>query len=88
MKLHLGGHLSWYVPQKKSWVEIKLSEPTPLAEVLKTLGVPMEEIAVGAVNGAVVFSLDQVRVADSDRVELYPPVGGGATAFHRSDSKV
>ena len=81
MQLYLGGHLSWYAPQKKSWVEVKLSEPTPLVEILKTLGVPVDEIAIGAVNGAAIFSMDHVRVSDGDRVELYPPVGGGQSFF-------
>ena len=77
MKLHLGGHLSWYDPHKRAWVELKLSAPTTLGEVLKMLGVPMAEIAVGAVNGAAIFSFEDVRVVDGDRVELYPPIGGG-----------
>jgi len=84
MKLHLGGHLSWYDPQKRSWIEIKLSAPAMLGEVLKTLGVPVAEIAVGAVNGAAIFSFEDVRVRDEDRVELFPPVGGGSAmnSFH------
>jgi sulfur carrier protein ThiS len=80
MKLHLGGHLSWYVAPKRSWVEIPLSAPTTLGAVLKTLGVPTEEIAVGAVNGAAIFSFEELRVTDEDRVELFPPVGGGTPA--------
>jgi sulfur carrier protein ThiS len=51
-----------------------------LSDVLRTLGVPLEEIAVGAVNGSAIFSFDDVRVRDQDRVELYPPVGGGSAA--------
>ena len=78
MKLHLGGHLNWYDPNKKPWVEIKLSAPTTLGAVLKTLGVPPAEIAVGALNGAAIFSFEEVRVTNRDRVELYPPIGGGA----------
>ncbi len=84
MKLHLGGHLSWYDPQKRSWVEIKLSAPTRLGEILHTLGVPVEEIAVGAVNGAAIFSFDDVCVANEDRIELFPPVGGGSATTRKS----
>jgi aldehyde:ferredoxin oxidoreductase len=29
VRLHLGGHLSWYDPQKRSWLELHLSEPIP-----------------------------------------------------------
>ncbi len=83
MRIHLGGHLSWYDPQKRSWLDVKLSEPTALLEVLQKLGVPAEEIAVGALNGAAMLSLENVRVTDADRVELFPPVGGGAEGgFH------
>ena len=77
MRLHLGGHLSWYVPEKRSWLEIKLLEPAALVDVLKKLGVPVSEIAVGAVNGAAIHSFEHVRVTDTDKVELFPPVGGG-----------
>ncbi|MDE3092045.1 MAG: MoaD/ThiS family protein [Chloroflexota bacterium] len=78
MRLHLGGHLSWYDPQKRSWLDIRLSEPTRLSALLDRLGVPVAEIAVAAVNGAAV-ALEDARVTDSDRVELFPPVGGGKT---------
>jgi sulfur carrier protein ThiS len=77
MRIHLGGHLSWYEPHKRSWLDVKLSEPTTLTAVLRKLGVPIEEIAVGALNGAAMTSLDNVRVIDADQVELFPPVGGG-----------
>ena len=82
MKLHLGGHLSWYEPNRRSWIEVKLAEPTTLSDVLRTLGVPVAEIAVGAINGRAIFSFEDVRVTDMDRVELFPPVGGGAFSFH------
>ncbi len=77
MHLHLGGHLNWYVPEKRAWLEVQLSEPTTLAAVLQKLGVPVAEIAVGAVNGAAILSFENVRVTDADKVELFPPVGGG-----------
>lgn len=76
MRLHLGGHLAWYV-QKKSWVDVQLAQPTRLINVLAELGVPISEIAVGTINRASVFSFDDVIVNDGDTVELFPPVGGG-----------
>ena len=76
MHLHLGGHLSWYDPQKRSQLEIHLSEPIPLVALVEELGLPPAEIAVAAVNGAMV-SLEDARVSDVDRVELFPPIGGG-----------
>jgi sulfur carrier protein ThiS len=76
MRLHLGGHLSWYDPQKRHWLELHLSEPAALADLVRQLELPLEEIAVVAVNGRAA-SLEEARVSDGDRVELYPPLGGG-----------
>jgi len=76
MRLHLGGHLSWYDPQRRSWLELSLSEPTALIELVRQLKLPLEEIALTVVNGHAVL-LDEVCVSGADRVELYPPIGGG-----------
>ncbi len=76
MRLHLGGHLSWYVPQRRAWLDVPLAGPTALADLAAALGLPAGEIAVAAVNGRAV-DLAQATVCDADRVELYPPVGGG-----------
>ncbi len=76
MHLHLAGHLAWYDAQKRAHLEIHLAEPTRLLTLLRQLGVPPEEIAIVVVNDAPV-TLD-ARVCDTDRVELFPPVGGGS----------
>jgi sulfur carrier protein ThiS len=76
MRLHLGGHLNWYDPQKRSWQAIPLAEPVVLVELLGRLQVPLGEIALTVVNGRLVL-LGEVTVSDNDRVELYPPMGGG-----------
>lgn len=76
MHLRLGGHLSWYDPQKRSSFEVSLVQPTLLMDVVQKLGLPVGEIAMAVVNGQVV-SMDQTRLMDEDRVELYPPIGGG-----------
>ena len=76
MRLHLGGHLAWYDSQKRSWLELPLPEPTSLVELVRQLGLPEGEIAVVAVNGRAV-PLEDARISDGDRVELYPPLGGG-----------
>jgi sulfur carrier protein ThiS len=74
--LHLGGHLGWYDPQKRSRLEIHLGEPTGLLSLLEQLRIPAAEIAVVTVNRQAV-DLDSVSVNDGDRVELFPPIGGG-----------
>ncbi len=76
MRLHLGGHLAWYESQKRSRVEISVPRSTLLIDVLRELVIPPGEIAIAVVNGAAV-DLQTARVSDADRVELFPPVGGG-----------
>lgn len=76
MNLHLGGHLSWYAPQRAAELEIELAAPTPLVDIASRLGLPAAEIAFAAVNGVVV-PLRNAEVRDADRVELFPPNCGG-----------
>ena len=76
MNLHLGGHLGWYDPQKRSRLVIPLGEPILLSALLERLAIPAAEIAVATVNRQAV-ELAQVQVSDDDSVELFPPVGGG-----------
>jgi sulfur carrier protein ThiS len=75
MRVHLGGHLSWYDPQKRSWIERSRAAPIVLHDLLAQLGVPPAEVSIVAVNGRLA-ALDDV-VAGDDRVEFYPPMGGG-----------
>ncbi len=77
MHLHLGGHLNWHDPHKRPWLTIPLVEPVALVELLGRLQVPPGQVALTVVNGRLV-SLDDARVSDGDRVELYPPMGGGS----------
>ena len=76
MHLHLGGHLGWYDPQKRSRLVIQLGEPILLSALLERLAIPLAEIAVATVNRQAV-ELERAQVSDGDSVELFPPVGGG-----------
>ena len=76
MHLHLGGHLNWYDAHKRSWQELELSGPTRLTDLLDRLHVPPGEVALTVVNGQLT-ELQHAVVSDHDRVELYPPIGGG-----------
>lgn len=76
MRLHLGGHLSWYDPQKRARLEIPLAQPITLLSLLQQLNVPLAEIAIATVN-RVAVALADAQVSDGDSVELFPPVGGG-----------
>ena len=76
MKLHLGGYLGWYEPQRRSWLEIPLTEPTRLTDVVRRLGIPLAEVSLAAINGVAV-SMSDTQVSDADEVELHPPLAGG-----------
>jgi len=76
IELHLGGHLAFYAPQKQSHLSIPVDRPTELSLILQELGVPPAEVAIAAVNGELV-DLAAARVKPGDRIELYPPMGGG-----------
>jgi sulfur carrier protein ThiS len=87
MQVHLGGHLSWYDPEQRAWLELDVRDaslacrtdlPVSLtpASVALHLGLPRGEIALVAVNGRVV-GLDAVLLTPDDRVEFYPAIGGG-----------
>lgn len=76
MHLHLGGHLSWYDPDKRSDVPVPLSKPIRLLALIESLGLPSGEVAIAVVNGSAV-ALEEALVSDGDRVQLYPPIGGG-----------
>jgi sulfur carrier protein ThiS len=77
MELHLGGQLAFYDPEKRSRVTVPLETDAPLREVLCRLGIPEAEVGLAAVNRQVV-RLEEAVVRDSDRVDLYPPMDGGA----------
>lgn len=76
MTLHLGGHLNWYDKERRAWFQVSIARPTPLIEILRALELPVGEVALCAVNGALV-ELENAMVRDDDRVELFPPIGGG-----------
>ncbi len=77
MDVHLGGHLGFYDREKRSRFRVPLDREMALLDVVRELGIPEAEIDLAAVNLSLV-SLDDARVGDSDRLDLYPPMGGGA----------
>lgn len=76
MEVHLGGHLAFYDPAKRSRFEVHLEAETALLDLIRELGIPEAEIALAAVDRTVV-SLREARVGDGDRLDLYPPMSGG-----------
>jgi sulfur carrier protein ThiS len=77
MILRLGGHLSFYAPQKESELKMEIPTRTSLAELLQRLHLPADEVALVVVNGKQV-ELDEAYICDADRVQLFPPIGGGS----------
>jgi sulfur carrier protein ThiS len=76
MRLHLGGHLNFYDAQRRTRLDVSVPKPTSLIQVLRTINVPDAEVGVVSVNGKAV-AIENAIVDDDDRVEVYPPVGGG-----------
>lgn len=76
MKLYAGGHLDFYLPDRRSRIELELKEPTRLSELLAGLGIPLAEVHLVVVNGQLV-DLDETLVSGWDEVKVYPAVNGG-----------
>ena len=76
MRIYLGGHLNFYHPQKESWLEVKLQQPTPLKVVLEASGIPLGEVYLAVINDELV-DMQETIVSDQSEVKLFPPVGGG-----------
>jgi len=76
MRVHLGGHLGWYDPQRRSWLTLAQPEPIALRDLAGRLGVPVAEIAIAVINGQAV-ELETGVATDGDKVEFFPPLGGG-----------
>jgi len=76
MNLYLGGHLSFYHPQKEKWLVVEGNAPEPLADLLSRAGIPLGEVHLVVVNGEVV-ELENAIVAAQDEVRIFSAVGGG-----------
>lgn len=77
MKLHLGGHLAWYRPDKNAHVEIHITTPARLVDILEQLNISLGEVGLVVINGELT-ELSSAVVKESDSVDLYPPIGGGS----------
>ncbi len=76
MKIYLGAHLNFYHPEKKSWLDVDIQQPTPLIEIIESAGIPMGEIHMVVIDDEIAELADAI-VSPKDEVKLYPPVGGG-----------
>ena len=76
MRIFLGGYLSYYNSEKSRWLETDLQEPVRLVEILRIAGIPLGEIHLVVLNGALV-ELDETMVSNDDELKLFSPIGGG-----------
>ena len=76
MKLIAGGHLAFFLPGRKSPVEVSVASPVLLTVVLDELGIPLGEVNLAAVNGRAV-ELYEAVVGDEDEVHVVSAVDGG-----------
>ncbi len=76
MRVHLGGHLTWYDPQKRAWFERAQQQPISLLDLLRDLGIPPAEVAIATVNHRAVDPTTAVATP-ADTVEFYSAIGGG-----------
>lgn len=76
MRIYLGGHLSYYHPQKDSWLEVEITDPVLLTTILVEAGIPLGEVQLVTVNEDIV-DLEGTIISPHDQVRVYSPVGGG-----------
>jgi molybdopterin converting factor small subunit len=76
IRVHLGGHLDWYDPQKRRWLEVPVQGAIGLLALARCLGVPASEIAIVTVNRRKA-ELETDSARDGDTVEFFSAVGGG-----------
>ena len=76
MRIYLGGHLNFYHPQKKPWLEVEILEPVHLTKILEEVGIPLGEVQLVTVDDKIV-DLQKTIISPQDKVKLYSAVGGG-----------
>ena len=76
MKLYIGSYFSFYTRNQNHWVEIELSKPTRLTDIVSELGIPVAEIYLVVVNNQLEETPNTI-VFNDDIVRLYPAIGGG-----------
>jgi sulfur carrier protein ThiS len=74
-RIRLHGHLPWYYKKDEAQLELEFQEYPTLAEILKRLEVPLEEVAVASVDGR---RCDwNCTPSEGETIEFFPILSGG-----------
>ena len=76
MHLTAGGYLSFYMPDKRSNLELVITTPKSLRTLLEEIGIPLQEVQLVLLNGRIV-DLEDAVVGNQDEVRVYSPIDGG-----------
>lgn len=73
--VELFGELRRFLEKGKDRLELELEEGDAVADLYRRLGIPRGDIYGASVNGE--WADPQQRLAEGDRVFLFPPMTGG-----------
>lgn len=81
IRVETGGLLGEYLPpgSEEDSAELDVAEGATVADVLRALGMPLEDRYMIALNGEVVTEGERAERAlrDDDRLAIMPPLRGG-----------
>lgn len=81
IKLKTGGILGQYLPEgsARNRAELEVDPGTTPLDVMKTLGLPLDDPYLVALNGIVVVKQERAtqELTDGDELVLMPPLKGG-----------
>lgn len=81
IRVETGGLLGEYLPEGggEDSAELELAEGATVTDVLRALGMPLEDRYMIALNGEVVPEDERASrsLADDDRLAIMPPLRGG-----------
>lgn len=78
VEVRLYASFAQYAPSRTAGdaFDVQLDEGSTVSKLIRTIGVPEAEVHLSIVNGRIFHDRAQ-KLAEGDRVGLFPPVGGG-----------
>lgn len=71
------GDLRRHMPELKERITLEVGEQTTVLRLLEDVGVPWQEVGLVVVNGK--LADEKHELVDGDKVEVFSPIGGGAS---------